>query len=104
MMREIIVRLPDGHHFVVEAEGKDVDSVAQLAAAQHDLHRDEKGKRDWTLKPAWEGSLPVNQFAPIDAAFQHGSIVELHELPRPIPEPAEPAPGETSVEVNGTGG
>jgi hypothetical protein len=104
MMREIIVRLPSGRHFVVEAEGKDVDSVAQMAAAQDDAHRDERGKRNWTLKPSWDGSLPVDQFAAVDAAFQHGAIVELHELPRPIPEPTEPAPGETSVEVNGAGG
>lgn len=83
-MLEIIVNLPDGRHFVIEAQGKSIGTVATQAATQIDAHR-ELGT--YTLVAEDARKLPPDEM--VDLWLKHGAKVTLLRL---IPPASDATP------------
>lgn len=85
-MLEIIVRLPDDRHFVVESEGKSVGTVATMAATQVDAQR-EPGT--WTLE---RQGVALDHEALVDRELAHSDIVTLFHIKPPESRPLPALP------------
>jgi hypothetical protein len=70
-MLQLIVEYDDGRLFLIDAEGKDAATIATIAAAQIDRHREGL----WTLKDPRGRTL--GGVAPIDRHLKHGDRVTI---------------------------